>query len=263
MSAGAEKRSIWDGALSDGSIIRAAFFVMLAGTLSVLYLDWQELNAADIGTAATPYQPVLPAFDPASPLTAPGPAVTTDFATLREPLTVELGTGGTLRLTGSIDPGAAARGAAELEARGEYVSTVVFNSPGGSVSDAMEIGELIQARGYATRVEAGGLCASSCPLAFAGGMTREATPESAIGVHQVYAAAQAGALPPGRQAAGNAMSEAQRTTAAINRHLAAMDVDPALWLHALETPPDRLYYLSPAELTLYRLVTDMAGTGES
>ena len=37
-----------------------------------------------------------------------------------------------------------------------------------------------------------------------------------------------------------------------------MGVDPALWLHALETPPDRLYYLSPEELTTYKLVTEMA-----
>jgi hypothetical protein len=36
-----------------------------------------------------------------------------------------------------------------------------------------------------------------------------------------------------------------------------MGVDAAVWLHALETPPDRLYYLSPTELTGYRLVTAM------
>jgi hypothetical protein len=85
-----------------------------------------------------------------------------------------------------------------------------------------------------------------------------ASADSAIGVHQVYAAAQAGALPGAALAAGNAMSEAQRTTATITRHLSAMGVEPALWLHALETPPDRLYYLTPAELTDYRLATRLA-----
>ena len=53
------------------------------------------------------------------------------------------------------------------------------------------------------------------------------------------------------------MSEAQKTTATISRHLAAMGIDPAVWLHALGTPPDRLYYLSDEELTRYRLVTEM------
>src|SRR5690606_9054412 len=110
---------------------------------------------------------------------------------------------------------------------------------------------------YATRVAPGALCASSCPLAFAGGRERQATPASAIGVHQVYAALEGGALPSGIKAAGDAMSDAQRTTAAITRYLGRMGIDPALWLHALEPPPDRLYYLTPEELTGYRLVTDM------
>jgi hypothetical protein len=37
-----------------------------------------------------------------------------------------------------------------------------------------------------------------------------------------------------------------------------MGVDPALWLHALDTPPQALYYLSPEELADYRLVTKPA-----
>lgn len=61
------------------------------------------------------------------------------------------------------------------------------------------------------------------------------------------------------QAAGNAMSDAQKTTATVTRHLVSMGIDAALWIHALETPPERLYYLSPEELTDYRLVTVMDG----
>ncbi len=34
-----------------------------------------------------------------------------------------------------------------------------------------------------------------------------------------------------------------------------MGIDPALWLHALDTPPQALYYFSPEELAKYRLVT--------
>lgn len=51
------------------------------------------------------------------------------------------------------------------------------------------------------------------------------------------------------------MADAQATTARISRHLAEMGVDPALWLHALDTPPQALYYLSPKELEDYKLVT--------
>ena len=262
MSAAAQRPGIVArlAAISDGAIIRTAFFAMLAGTLTVLYIDYGELSEADVTNLATPLQPVLPAFDPDSPSTAPGPAVTSDFDALKKPLSVSLGSGGTLEVRGTIDPGSAERFAAEIGARGEYVQTVVFDSPGGSVEDAMAIGRLISEGGYATEVVAGALCASSCPLAFAGGRERRATPQSAIGVHQIYATVAAGQLPAGIRAAGDAMSEAQKTTAIVTRHLVAMGIDPALWLHALETPPDRLYYLSPEELVDYRLVTEMAAT---
>lgn len=259
MSAVAEKRGLLArfAAVSDGAILRMAFYALLAGTLTVLYIDFRELNDADVTGIATPFEPVLPAVDADNPHLPPGPSVTTDFDTLREPLIIVLEAGGVLRLTGTIDPGAGDRFAAEVDARGEYVKTVAFDSPGGSVTDAMAIGALIAAKGYATSVAAGALCASSCPLAFAGGRERVATERSAIGVHQVYAAV-AGIVPTGLNAAGNAMADAQKTTATITRHLTVMGVDPALWLHALETPPDRLYYLSPEELTGYKLVTEMA-----
>ena len=55
---------------------------------------------------------------------------------------------------------------------------------------------------------------------------------------------------------GTAMSEAQRTTAIITRYLNRTTADPTFWLHALETPPDQLYYLSAEELSQYRLVTE-------
>lgn len=243
-------------AISDAAILRVAFYAMLAGTATVLWFDYNEMTAAGGDGLATTLTPVLPSFDPTSPATGPGPAVTTDFETLKEPLTIALGAGGVLALTGTIEPGSALRFAEEIEARGEYVQTVSFDSPGGSVSDAMAIGQLIHDKGFATRVDAGRLCASSCPLAFAGGAERHATAASAIGVHQIYAATSTAEMG-GLRSAGDAMSDAQKTTAAISRHLDTMGVDPAVWLHALETPPDRLYYLSPDELTGYSLVTEM------
>jgi hypothetical protein len=51
------------------------------------------------------------------------------------------------------------------------------------------------------------------------------------------------------------MSDAQSMTAIISRYFTAMGVDPAAWLNALDTPPNRLYYFSREELERYRLVT--------
>ena len=259
MSEAVKKRGFlaWLAGLDDGVIIRTAFYIMLAGCAAVLWIDYRERNEADIPLIGAPSMPVLPAFDPDAPAAPAGPAVTSDQDKLRQPLAVKLGFGGTLEVTGTIDIGAAERFRTELESYREYIKVVALDSPGGSVNDALEMGKLIREGGFTTSVAAGKLCASSCPLVFAGGTERLATAASAIGVHQIYATVEAESLPAGLRAAGEAMSDAQKTTAAITRYLTSSGVDPALWLHALETPPDRLYYLSAAEITEYKLATKL------
>lgn len=245
-------------AVDDGNILRVAFFALLIGTASVLYVDFRELTANEGAALAVPMRPILPPFDPDTPGDANAPTVTTSPELLDQPLEIALGTGGELRLTGSIDVGSAERFAAEIEARGEYVQTVVLDSPGGSVVDALAIGSLIHDNGLATKVAAGSLCASSCPIIFASGATRIASPDAAIGVHQIYAAALSGDPQNALRVAGSAMSDAQTTTADIISHLTKTGVDPAMWLPALQTPPDRLYYFSPEEMTRLKLVTELS-----
>ncbi len=246
----------WLAGLEDGAVLRFAFYALLAGTAGVLYVDFGELaeNAPPPALTQMP-MPILP------PATTPGgggqerPPVTTSPELLESPLEIALGSGGVLRLTGTIDPGSSARFLAEIEARGEYVSTVLLDSPGGSVDDALSIGGLIRERELSTEVADGGLCASSCPLIFAGGKERTAGRDAAIGVHQIYAAALSATPIDALSVAGVAMADAQAVTADITRHLSESGIDPALWLHALETPPDQLYYFSPEEMERFKLVT--------
>jgi len=246
----------WAAAFEDGAIIRAAFFGLLTATGVILYLDYSDLSASRPAATATPEMtPILPAFDPSIPDGKPGPAVTTPAEQLRQPLSVALVSGGTLALTGTIDPGSAERVAAEIAAHGEYIKTVALDSPGGAVAEALAIGRLIRDKGYETLVAAGALCASSCPLVFAGGRERVATTQSAIGVHQIYAAAAAGSVSSRLQAAGNAMSEAQTLTAQVSRYLSGMGIADEVWLRALETPPDKLTYFSADELKRLNLAT--------
>jgi hypothetical protein len=247
----------WLAELEDGAILRVAFFALLIGTASVLYVDFRELTANEGAALTMPMQPILPpAFD--SPSQGPMPNVTTTPDVLDQPLEITLGSGGQLMLTGTFDPGSAERFAAEIEARGEYVQTIVLDSPGGSVVDALAIGSLIHEKGLATKVASGSLCASSCPIVFASGKTRIASPAAAIGVHQIYAAALSGDPQSALRVAGTAMSDAQSTTADIMSHLTQTGVDPALWLHALETPPDQLYYFTAEEMQRLKLVTEFA-----
>ncbi|WP_245895114.1 hypothetical protein [Devosia submarina] len=246
----------WAGSLEDGAILRVAFFGLLLGTISVLYVDYRELTANQGAALAAPMQPILPpAID--GPAQGPMPEITTSPDLLDNPLEIALGAGGQLTLVGTIDPGAGERFAAEIEARGEYVQSVVLDSPGGSVVDALAIGRLIHEKGLATKVAAGSLCASSCPIVFASGKSRIASPEAAIGVHQIYAAALSGDPQDALRVAGSAMADAQSTTAEIIAHLTETGVDPALWLHALQTPPNQLYYFTATEMEDLRLVTEL------
>lgn len=243
----------------DVLLVRWCFRGLLAGAVMVVGLDVVELYRQSRGadpepTGGTVYlEPALPpALRPsAEPNTTTDPreGLDIDGPALRRPVSFDLGAGGVLAVAGTIDQGAAARFGDGLARRGEYVRTVSLNSPGGSLDDAIAMARLVRERGLSTRVEDGGLCASSCPLLLAGGVNREVGARAAVGLHQFYAAGET-ALEPAQ-----AMADAQATAARIARHLDAMGVDPALWLHALDTPPQSLYYLSGEELQGYRLVT--------
>ena len=248
----------WAAAFEDGALIRAAFFGLLSATAVILYLDYSELARRAPTPDAGSFSPILPAFDPTAPGGKPGPPITTPQEQLRAPLSVALVSGGTLALTGTIVPGSADRVAAEIAAHGEYIKTVALDSPGGAVGEALSIGQLIRDKGFATSVAAGALCASSCPLAFAGGRERIATAQSAIGVHQIYAEVPTASLGSQLASAGQAMSDAQTMTAQISRYLGQMGIDPEVWLRALETPPDRLTYFSADELKRLNLATRLA-----
>jgi hypothetical protein len=259
MASAARRFVDWASAFEDGAIIRAAFFGLLSATGVILYLDYTELNGQQPLALPTELTPILPAFDPSSPGGTAGPAISTPMELLRAPLAIKLGSGGVLSVTGTIMPGSAEAFAGEIESYGEYVKTVALDSPGGSVTDALEMGKLIRESGFATSVSAGGLCASSCPLVFAGGTERVAAADSAIAVHQIYAATQSDDSVASRlAAAGNAMSDAQAMTARISRYLIDMGVDSEVWLRALETPPDRLSYFSPQDLTRLKLATRLS-----
>jgi hypothetical protein len=243
----------------DVLLVRWCFRGLLAGAAMVVGLDlvqlYQEERALDPEpTGGTVYlEPALPpALRPdGQPNTTVDPrdGLDIDDSALRGAVTFDLGGGGVMTVEGTIDQGAAARFAAELDRRGEYVKTVRLSSPGGSLDDAIAMATLMRERGMAAEVADGALCASSCPLILAGGTERRVGADAAIGLHQFYAAGGTVLEP------AQAMADAQATAARISRHLAAMGVDPALWLHALDTPPQSLYYLSAEELRSYRLVT--------
>jgi hypothetical protein len=63
---------------------------------------------------------------------------------------------------------------------------VFFDSDGGSVLEGLSIGEIIRLKGLATVVANDSRCASSCALAWLGGIKRYAGSQSKIGFHAAY-----------------------------------------------------------------------------
>jgi len=244
----------------DGLLMRGAFFALLAASGAFLFIDLREMSLARAALPGhdpmTTDAPVLPPALTEGGRQAPPVEPESSPEVLRQPMRFELLPGGQLRAEGSIDPGAAGRFTEEIAARGEYVKTVSLNSPGGSVDDALAMAKLIREKGLNTKVATKALCASSCPLVFSGGVAREAEADAIVGVHQVFNAGQE------KPSAEQAMSGAQSTTARIARHLDEMGIGNGLWIHALETPPDRLYYLTPEEMVEFKLITAPVATAQ-
>jgi len=250
----------WLGDNLDESILRWVFRSIVVVTIVVLAGDLLELNdrLGSSGAASPPLdmqQDQPPAPDAPSvlePLMKRLMPLPQGDRALEQPMQFELRSGGRLYATGTITPGSAGAFADEVERHGEYTKTVVLNSPGGSVADALAMGRLIRARKFATEVEAGKYCASSCPLVFAGGLERRAGERATIGVHQIAALQPVAALRPGGD-----MSLAQNISARCQRHLAEMGVDLKVWVHAMETPHDRLFIFRPEELKALNLITSL------
>lgn len=247
-------KRIWDR-YDETKLIKAVFFGMLTGVIATLYIDYQELQrtvAYQVPDGARSV-PVLPSATPGDDtsddqLTRPE-FITTPAEQHRNAMTVELVGDGVLRLTGTIDIGSAEALTSELEKIAEYVKIIELDSPGGSLEDALAMGRAIRDGGFATRVKAGALCASACPLVLAGGLERTVDAKAAIGLHQIYTSGETLISP------ADALAGAQASTARIARYLDEMGIEPSVWTFALETPPAQLYYLSATQLAEYKLVT--------
>jgi hypothetical protein len=251
----------------DERILRWIFRSIVAVTIAALAADLATTNgwisAPDAGLSPMETRQASPGLDlPIPSILAPllpggdkrlTPLPQPDGA-MAKPMTFELVGGGRLVATGTITPGTSEAFAAEVGKRGDYIKTVVLNSPGGSVTDALAMGRLIREKKFATEVEGGKYCASSCPLVFAGGVERRAGDKAAIGVHQVAAISSASAVP------RDEMDVAQRISARCQRYLGDMGISLQVWVHAMETPHDKLFIFKPDELKSLNIVTSAVVT---
>ena len=155
-----------------------------------------------------------------------------------------------ITLTGTIAPGDAERFADFLDTVDPAPELAFLNSPGGSVRDALEIGRQMRAAGFGTRMTETDICLSACPYLLAAGTDRSVAEGALVGVHQHYFGENT-ALP-----AFLAVEDIQRGQGDVMTYLDEMGIDPLVMQHALVTPPDEIYLLTPDEMTRYRITTD-------
>lgn len=154
-----------------------------------------------------------------------------------------------LTLTGTIAPGDAARFADFMATASTVPDRVFLNSSGGSVSDALAIGRALRDMEVETVVTGTDVCLSACPYLLAAGTERRADAGAMIGVHQHFFGENT-VLP-----AFIAVENIQRGQGEVMRYLDEMGVDPLVMRHALVTPPNEIYLLTPEERATYRLTT--------
>jgi ATP-dependent protease ClpP protease subunit len=252
------KRAVaWLNNHPDDHILNWLFTVVIISTVCVVGYDYYQMVSGEGEEQSALTQPSYsdpsPSLLPSLPVFRTGSDRRIAFpkpnGKLAEKMSFELLGDGKLFAVGTIHPGSAETFKAEVEKRGGYIKTVVLNSSGGSVTDAIAMGRLIRERKFATSVENGAICASACPLMFAGGVERRAGDKATVGVHQAFAPGDAGAD------GAASMAHAQRISAEVQKYLADMGVDLRLWVHAMETPKEQLYFLKPDELLSLKLAT--------
>ncbi|MEL7092957.1 MAG: hypothetical protein AAFN94_14590 [Pseudomonadota bacterium] len=216
--------------------------------------DMQGLRLPSFGpTAPTLTEPIRPGDqrrlfrpDRDRPRTAPA----RDPGQLPERLVLSQSGGTTYRLEGGIEPGDADRIAAQLTTSEPKPETLILQSPGGSVGDALALGRTIRAAGITTQMLAGEFCYSACPYLLVAGSSRIIDDDASVGVHQHYFGENT-LLP-----AAFAVEDIQRGQGEVMQYLADMGIDPLVMTHALTTPPDQIYVLLPEELARYGFPTD-------
>ena len=154
---------------------------------------------------------------------------------------------------------------------------VLIHSPGGSVPDAVAMGEPIRAKGLAvavartlitncpeaspkcsdgpgTAITGGSTCASACVLVLAGGVERLAAPSARIGVHQITTlVSETEGL--AHLKSTRKFYEQRGVDAAVEAYLDSMGVSDPVMTLMRKTWAASIRWLSPAELKASRLLT--------
>ena len=123
-------------------------------------------------------------------------------------------------------------------------ATVILNSPGGWIGEAMAIGGLVRSRNYETRVENGAVCNSACTLIWLAGTSRHLDSRARLGFHSAATTLR----PPFKR------SEPGNRTAAL--YMAGLGVPQKLIDLQPKADPCCLNYVDHARAKAWGLLSD-------
>lgn len=148
-------------------------------------------------------------------------------------------------------------------------TTVVLNSPGGSLMGGLKMGEIIRANGLSTHIAhvetvpgggyilSEGSCASACAYAYLGGQRRSIELQSKYGVHQISTTSDTTV----------SLSQAVRTTqdiiSAISEYIERMGASPEIATIATRTSDSSIQWISDGNLLALRVVNSSGLTQQS
>ena len=142
-------------------------------------------------------------------------------------------------LSGDIAQGDADAAEALIRAAnedGHLISAVRLDSPGGSLAEALRLGDLIRRAKLPTVVAAGSHCVSACFLVFAAGIEKFANHEARIGVHGAS------------DAFGRETARTEAATIAMGRIASTFGVPPNIIRRMVITPARDIAWLSDEDL---------------
>lgn len=132
--------------------------------------------------------------------------------------------------------------------------SIAFDSGGGNLNAALELGRKIRAAGLSTTVQYGGRCLSSCSYAYFGGFSRylpldtdlpENDEQKLLGIHQFFSELDTLAFEEGDVSAKIQQTQSRQsqvTTRNLLTYLSEMGIDAAVLREASSAPPNEMRY---------------------
>src|SRR5690606_19344717 len=123
----------------------------------------------------------------------------------------------------------------------------MLESPGGSLTGGVGMGEVIRDANLMTLVPSGAECASACAFAFIGGTRRTVLEGGRLGMHQFRWEDE--------QDAAFGVQTAQAFAGILMAYFRHMGIDSEALTIAMMTPPREMHYFTREELTRFGIVT--------